>query len=80
MISKAEQDLLEVMDEGRGALTDLREETYPRNLLGAIRMMDRDPLASALFAVLVASSDDDGPIPIRELRDQWREDAAKRDG
>ena len=80
MISKAEQDLLEVMDEGRGALTDLGDETYPRNLLGAIRMMERDPLVSALFAVLVASSDDDGPTAIRDLRDQWREDAANRRG
>jgi hypothetical protein len=41
MISPAEQDLLEVMDEGHRALDDLRGETYPANLLGAIRLASR---------------------------------------
>lgn len=80
MISPAEKDLLEVMDEGHRVLNDLRGETYPRNLLGAIRIAEPDSLASAVFTALVVSSDDKAPIPIRDLRDQWREDVAKRGG
>ncbi len=81
MISPAEKDLLEVMDEGHRVLNDLRgAETYPRNLLGAIRMAEPDALASAVFTALVVSSDDEAPDPIRDLRDQWREDAGKRGG